>query len=113
MEQAAELQELVSSRDVPADVATWGRIVLRSTEGSRRKDIASSLGVLPPTETAGSVDMPSIGLAGLEGTGPAEPGMSADTSTDPGNCADAYYAPDATGLSHWFHTRVGEVHEAG
>ena len=38
MDQAAELRELVSSRDVPADIATRGRIVLWSSEGRRRKE---------------------------------------------------------------------------
>ncbi|MFD0514539.1 hypothetical protein [Streptomyces aureus] len=50
MEQAAELRELVNSRDVPADIATRGRIVLWSSEGRRRKDIAELLGVSLPTE---------------------------------------------------------------
>ncbi|MFD7781486.1 helix-turn-helix domain-containing protein [Streptomyces sp. NPDC059753] len=49
MEQAAELRELVSSRDVPADIATRGRIVLWLGEGRRRKDIAELLGVSLPT----------------------------------------------------------------
>jgi hypothetical protein len=40
VERAAELRELVSSRDVPADIATRARIVLWSGEGVRRKDIA-------------------------------------------------------------------------
>ncbi|MET7931995.1 helix-turn-helix domain-containing protein, partial [Streptomyces sp. NPDC005349] len=49
VEQAAELRELVNSRDVPADIAMRGRIVLWSGEGRRRKDIAELLGVSLPT----------------------------------------------------------------
>ncbi|MEU4351768.1 helix-turn-helix domain-containing protein [Streptomyces sp. NPDC023838] len=49
VEQAAELRELVNSRDAPADIATRGRIVLWPGEGRRRKDIAELLGVSLPT----------------------------------------------------------------
>ncbi|MFF3074986.1 helix-turn-helix domain-containing protein [Kitasatospora sp. NPDC057936] len=49
VEQAAALWQLVNSHDIPADIATQGRIVLWSSEGRRRKDIAELLGVSPPT----------------------------------------------------------------
>ncbi|TDC19608.1 helix-turn-helix domain-containing protein, partial [Streptomyces sp. 8K308] len=49
VKQVAELRELVSSWDVPADIATRGRIVLWSGEGHRRKDIAELLGISLPT----------------------------------------------------------------
>ncbi|MFF3116203.1 helix-turn-helix domain-containing protein [Kitasatospora sp. NPDC057904] len=39
----------MNSHDIPADIATQGRIVLWSSEGRRRKDIAELLGVSPPT----------------------------------------------------------------
>ncbi|MGO4463726.1 helix-turn-helix domain-containing protein [Streptomyces sp. M-16] len=67
MEQTAELRELVNSRNVPADIATRGRIVLWSSEGRRRKDIAGLLGVSLPTVDRWKARYAEHGLAGLEG----------------------------------------------
>ncbi|MEW1655575.1 helix-turn-helix domain-containing protein [Streptomyces sp. NPDC093707] len=70
MEQAAELRELVGSRDVPADIAARGRIVLWAAEGRRRKDIAELLGVSLPTVDRWKRRYAEHGLAGLEGDRP-------------------------------------------
>lgn len=72
MEQAAELRELVNSRDVPADVVTRGRIVLWSSEARRSKDIAELLGVSLPTVDRWKIRYAEHGLAGLEGERPGD-----------------------------------------
>jgi hypothetical protein len=45
-EQQDELQDLMRSRDVPADVARRAQIVLWVAEGRRRKDVADQLNAL-------------------------------------------------------------------
>lgn len=74
VEQAAELRELVNSRYVPADIAMRARIVLWSSEGRRRKDIAELLGVSLPTVDRWKIRYAGHGLAGLEGDRPGCPG---------------------------------------
>ncbi|MFI6587736.1 helix-turn-helix domain-containing protein [Embleya sp. NPDC050493] len=70
LEQAAELRELVNSRDVPADMATRGRIALWSGEGRRRKDIAELLGVSLPTVDRWKRAMPNRAWPGWKGSVP-------------------------------------------
>ncbi|WP_406425836.1 IS630 family transposase [Streptomyces sp. NBC_01589] len=102
MEQAAELRELLNSRDVPADIATRGRIVLWSSEGRRRKDIAELLGVSLPTVDRWKTRYAEHGLAGLEGE---RPGGAREQV--PARVRSRVIAltrmtpPDGTGLSHW------------
>ncbi|WP_425578493.1 helix-turn-helix domain-containing protein [Streptomyces chiangmaiensis] len=67
MEQAAELRELVSSRGVPSETATRGRIVLRSAERRRRKDIAELLGASLPTADRWKLRYAEHSLAGTWG----------------------------------------------
>ncbi|MET8398338.1 IS630 family transposase [Streptomyces sp900116325] len=102
VEQAAELRELVNSRDVPAGIAMRGRIVLWSGEGRRRKDIAELLGVSLPTVDRWKTRYAGQGLAGLEGDRPGgareqvlarvRARVIALTRMTP---------PEGTGLSHW------------
>lgn len=102
VEQAVELRELVNSRDVPADIATRGRIVLWLGEGRRRKDIAELLGVSLPTVDRWKARYAERGLAGLEGE---RPGGAREQV--PARVRSRVIAltrmtpPDGTGLSHW------------
>ncbi|MFJ2721490.1 helix-turn-helix domain-containing protein [Streptomyces sp. NPDC087437] len=92
----------MSSRDVPADIATRGRIVLWSAEGRRRKDIAELLGVSLPTVDRWKRRYAEHGVAGLEG---GRPGGGREQV--PARVRARVIAltrmtpPDGTGLSHW------------
>ncbi|WP_327249912.1 IS630 family transposase [Streptomyces sp. NBC_01320] len=102
MEQAAELRELVSSRDVPADIATRGRIVLWSAEGRRRKDIAELLGVSLPTVDRWKRRYAEHGVAGLEGDRPGGAREQVPARVRARVIAlSRMTPPDGTGLSHW------------
>ncbi len=102
MDQAAALRELVSSRDVPADVAMRGRIVLWSVEGRRRKDIAELLGVSLPTVDRWKRRYAEHGLAGLEGQGPGGGREQVPARVRARVIAlTRMTPPDGTGLSHW------------
>ncbi|WSB25602.1 IS630 family transposase [Streptomyces sp. NBC_01788] len=102
MEQAAELRELVSSRDVPADIATRGRIVLWSAEGRRRKDIAELLGVSLPTVDRWKRRYAEHGVAGLEGDRPGGAREQVPARVRARVIAlTRMTPPDGTGLSHW------------
>ncbi|MBA2944533.1 IS630 family transposase [Streptomyces sp. PSKA28] len=102
MEQAAELRELVSSRDVPADIATRGRIVLWSGEGRRRKDIAELLGVSLPTVDRWKRRYAEHGLAGLEGDRPGGAREQVPARVRARVIAlTRMTPPEGTGLSHW------------
>ncbi|MFE5591592.1 helix-turn-helix domain-containing protein, partial [Streptomyces sp. NPDC056549] len=102
MEQAAELRELVSGRDVLADMVTRARIVLWSGEGRRRKDIAELLGVSPPTVGRWKTRYADRGLAGLEGDRPGGPREQVPARVRARVIAlTRMTPPDDTGLSHW------------
>ncbi|MFJ7062723.1 IS630 family transposase [Streptomyces microflavus] len=102
VEQAAELRELVNSRDVPADMATRGRIVLWSSEGRRRKDIAALLGVSLPTVDRWKRRYAEVGLAGLEGDRPGGAREQVPARVRARVIAlTRMTPPDGTGLSHW------------
>ncbi|WP_219818926.1 helix-turn-helix domain-containing protein [Streptomyces sp. SM11] len=102
MEQAAELRELVNSRDVPADIATRGRIVLWSGEGRRRKDIAELLGVSLPTVDRWKTRYAEQGLAGLEGERPGGAREQVPVRVRARVIAlTRMTPPSGTGLSHW------------
>ncbi|MGW1006488.1 helix-turn-helix domain-containing protein [Streptomyces sp. NPDC002520] len=102
MEQAAKLRELVSSREVPADIATRGRIVLWSAEGRRRKDIAELLGVSLPTVDRWKRRYAEHGLAGLEGDRPGGAREQVPARVRARAIAlTRMTPPDGTGLSHW------------
>ncbi|MFJ3977112.1 IS630 family transposase [Streptomyces sp. NPDC090021] len=110
VEQAAELRELVNSRDVPADIAARGRIVLWSGEGRRRKDIAGLLGVSLPTVDRWRTRYAEQGLAGLEGE---RPGGAREQV--PARVRSRVIAHDTAGRHGAFalvHPGVGEVPEA-
>ena len=94
--QAAELRALVSSRDVPAVVATRARIVLWMAEGRRRKDVAEWAGVSLPTVDRWVDRYAADGLAGLDDLSRAAPraqvpawGSGADPGADPHHTAGA------------------------
>jgi Homeodomain-like domain-containing protein len=109
VEQAAELRELVNSRDVPADIATRGRIVLWSSEGRRRKDIAELLGVSLPTVDRWKIRYAEQGLAGLEGERPGGAREQVPARVRARVIAlTRMTPPDGTGLSHW-STRPGSA----
>ncbi|MCN9243084.1 IS630 family transposase [Streptomyces sp. RY43-2] len=100
--QAAELRELVNSRDVPADIAMRGRIVLWSGEGRRRKDIAELLGVSLPTVDRWKARYAGRGLAGLEGEHPGGAREQVPARVRSRVIALTRMTPPAgTGLSHW------------
>ncbi|WP_411147080.1 helix-turn-helix domain-containing protein, partial [Streptomyces sp. x-80] len=102
MEQVAVLRELVSSRDVPADVAMRGRIVLWSVEGRRREDIAELLGVSLATVDRWKRRYAEHGLAGLEGEGPGGGREQVPARVRARVIAlTRMTPPDGTGLSHW------------
>ncbi|MEU4997835.1 IS630 family transposase [Streptomyces sp. NPDC021622] len=102
MEQAAELRELVSSRDLPADIAMRGRIVLWSSEGRRRKDIAELLGISLPTVDRWKRRYAEQGLTGLEGERPGGAREQVPTRVRSRVIAlTRMTPPDGTGLSHW------------
>jgi hypothetical protein len=63
-EQAAELRAVLTSREVPAVVATRARIVLWMGEGRRRKDVAELAGVSLPTVDRWVARYATDGLAG-------------------------------------------------
>ncbi|MDG4534938.1 IS630 family transposase [Streptomyces sp. AV19] len=101
-EQAAELRELASSRDVSADMATRARIVLWSGEGRRRKDIAGLLGVSLPTVDRWKARYAQRGLAGLEGDRPGGAREQVPARVRARVIALTRMTPPAgTGLSHW------------
>jgi transposase len=101
-EQAAELRVVVSSRDVPASVATRVRIVLWMAEGRRRKDVAELAGVSLPTVDRWVDRYAAAGLAGL-----ADASHAAPREQVPGWVSARILAltrvtpPVDTGLSHW------------
>ncbi|MFJ7767518.1 IS630 family transposase [Streptomyces sp. NPDC097107] len=102
LEQAAGLRELANSRDVPADIATRGRIVLWSSEGRRRKDIAALLGVSLPTVDRWKRRYAEAGLAGLEGDRPGGAREQVPARVRARVIAlTRMTPPDGTGLSHW------------
>ncbi|MFF3357369.1 helix-turn-helix domain-containing protein [Streptomyces sp. NPDC002917] len=102
MEQAAELRELVNSRDVPADIAMRARIVLWSGEGCRRKDIAELLGVSLPTVDRWKTRYAEHGLAWLEGELPGGAREQVPAQIRARVIALTRMTPPAvTGLSHW------------
>ncbi|WP_326623909.1 MULTISPECIES: IS630 family transposase [unclassified Streptomyces] len=102
VEQAAELRELVNSRDVPADIAMRARIVLWSGEGRRRKDIAELLGVSLPTVDRWKTRYAEHGLAGLEGDRPGGAREQVPARIRARVIALTRMTPPAvTGLSHW------------
>ncbi|MET7616970.1 IS630 family transposase [Streptomyces sp. NPDC005408] len=102
MEQAAELRELANSREVPADIATRARIVLWSSEGRRRKDIAELLGVSLPTVDRWKTRYAQRGLAGLEGDRPGGAREQVPARVRARVIALTRMTPPAgTGLSHW------------
>ncbi|MGW0551533.1 helix-turn-helix domain-containing protein [Streptomyces altiplanensis] len=102
VEQVAELRALVNSRDVPADIATWGRIALWVSEGRRRKDIAELLGVTLPTVDRWKRRYAEQGLAGLEGDRPGRAREQVPARVRARVIALTRMTPPAgTGLSHW------------
>ncbi|UIX29907.1 IS630 family transposase [Streptomyces sp. GQFP] len=102
LEQAAELRELANCRDVPADLATRARIVLWSSEGRRRKDIAELLGVSLPTVDRWKTRYARGGLAGLEGNRPGGARDQVPARVRARVIALTRMTPPAgTGLSHW------------
>ncbi|MFE7464569.1 IS630 family transposase [Streptomyces sp. NPDC057499] len=102
VEQAAELRELVNSRDVSADMAMRARIVLWSGEGRRRKDIAELLGVSLPMVDRWKTRYAERGLAGLEGEQPGGPREQVLARVRARVIALTRMSPpDDTGLSHW------------
>jgi transposase len=101
-EQLADLRELVSSRDVPADVALGARIVLWSAEGRRRKDIAEIAGVAPVTVDRCKARCTERGLAGLEEKRRGGPRDQVPPQTRGRVIALTRMSPPAdSGLSHW------------
>lgn len=102
VEQVGELRALVNSRDVPADIATRARIVLWSSEGRRRKDVAELLGVSLPTVDRWKSRYRELGLAGLEGDRPGGGREQVSVRTRARVIAlTRMTPPSATGLSHW------------
>lgn len=100
--QAAELRELANSRDVPADMATRAGIVLWSSEGRRRKDIAELLGVSLPTVDRWKARYAQRGLAGLEGKRPGGAREQVPARVRARVIALTRSTPPVgTGLSHW------------
>ena len=101
-EQDAELRALTNSRDVPASVATWARIVLWTAEGRRRKDVAGLAGVSLPTVDRWVDRYAQRGLAGLQ-----DDPRGAGREQVPAWVAARILAlsratpPVETGLSHW------------
>ncbi|MFE7393316.1 helix-turn-helix domain-containing protein [Streptomyces sp. NPDC057582] len=102
VEQAADLRELVNSRDVPADIAMRGRIVLWSSEGHQRKDIAELLGVSLPTVDRWKRRYANHGLAGLEGDLPGGAREQVPARVRARVIALTRMSPPVeSGLSHW------------
>jgi len=100
--QAAELRALVSSRDVPAVVATRARIVLWMAEGRRRKDVAEWAGVSLPTVDRWVDRYAADGLAGLDDLSRAAPRAQVPAWVAARILALTRTTPPAqTGLSHW------------
>lgn len=102
MKQAAELRELVNSRDVPADIAMRARIVLWSGEGRRRKDCRAARGV---AADRGPLEGSSCrARAGRSGRRPARRGQGAGSGAEIRARVIALTRmtpPAVTGLSHW------------
>src|SRR5215218_7064326 len=101
-EQAAELRAVLTSREVPAVIATRARIVLWMAEGRRRKDVAELAGVSLPTVDRWVARYAEQGLAGLQDGSHAAPREQV-----PGWVGGRILAltrmspPVETGLSHW------------
>ena len=102
MEQAAELRALVNSPDVPAVVASRARIVLWSSAGRRRKDIAELAGVSLPTVDRWKARYVEFGLAGLESRLPGAPREQVPARVRSRVIALTRMSPPPdNGLSHW------------
>jgi len=101
-EQAAELRAVLSSRDVPAVVATRARIVLWMAEGRRREDVAVLAGVSLPTVDRWVARYAADGLAGLEDGSHAAPREQVLAWVRGRILALSRMSPPVeTGLSHW------------
>lgn len=102
MEQAAELRALANSPDVTAAVASRARIVLWSSEGRRRKDIAELAGVSLPTVDRWKARYAEHGLAGLENLRPGAPREQIPAWVRARVIALTRMSPPSdSGLSHW------------
>jgi transposase len=100
--QMVELRSVVSSRDVPASVATRARIVLWMAEGRRRKDVAELAGVSLPTVDRWVKRYAAEGLAGLDERSHAAPREQVPAWVSARILALTRATPPAqTGLSHW------------
>ena len=100
-DQVAELWAVVSSRDVPAVLATRVQIVCWMAERRMRKDVTELAGMSPHTVDGWMDRHTQFGLAGLEDHkrgGGRGAGPGSDPGPDPG--ADPDVAPLETGLSH-------------
>ncbi len=101
-EQRDELQELVRSRDVPADVARRAQIVLWVAEGRRRKDVAELAGVVPITVDRYKARYAKWGIAGLVSRRPGGGKEQVPPRTRGRLIAlTKMTPPPETGLSHW------------
>jgi transposase len=102
VEQAAELRALVNSPDVPAVVASRARIVLWSSEGRQRKDIAKLAGVSLPTVDRWKTRYAEFGLAGLESRQTGAPREQVPAQVRSRVIALTRMSPPPdSGLSHW------------
>lgn len=102
VEQTAELRALVNSPDVSAVVASRARIVLWSSQGWRRKDIAELAGVSLPTVDRWKDRYATFGLAGLESRLPGAPREQVPARVRSRVIALTRMSPPTnTGWSHW------------
>jgi transposase len=101
-EEAGELRAVVSSRDVPAVVATRARIVLWMAEGRRRKDVSVLAGVSLPTVDRWVGRYAADGVAGLQDASRVAPRVQVPAWVSARILALTRTTPPVeTGLSHW------------
>jgi transposase len=101
-DERAELLSLVNDRDVPANVATRGRIVLWYAEGLPKKEVAARAGVSRPTVDLWLSRYETEGIGGF-----VDRSRAAPREQVPGRIQSRVLAltrttpPVETGLSHW------------
>lgn len=101
-DEEADLRGLVSSRDVPARIATRARIVLWWAEGRQKKEVAALAGVSRPTVDLWLGRYAADGLAGLDDRSHAAPREQVPAAIRARILALTQMSPpEETGLTHW------------